>query len=71
MQMFTDIHEAGQTVVMVTHSAQAAGYASRVLFIKDGEVQNQLYAGDASREAFRRKIIAALTALTDGGNPDE
>ncbi len=71
MQMFTDIHQAGQTVVMVTHSAQAAGYASRVLFIKDGEVQNQLYAGDASREAFRRKIIAALTALTDGGNPDE
>jgi len=67
MRMFEEVHRGGQTVVMVTHSAQAASYASRVLFIKDGEVYNQLYAGETTREAFYRKIIATLTALTDGG----
>jgi len=67
MRMFEEVHRGGQTVVMVTHSAQAASYASRVLFIKDGEVYNQLYAGDTAREAFYQKIIATLTALTDGG----
>lgn len=67
MKMFEGVHNAGQTLVMVTHSAQAAGYASRVLFIKDGQVYNQLYRGDATRERFYQQIIATLTALTDGG----
>jgi len=67
MRMFEEVHESGQTLVMVTHSAQAASYASRVLFIKDGEVYNQIYMGDATRENFYQKIIATLTALTDGG----
>ena len=67
MHMFEDIHRGGQTILMVTHSAQAASYASRVLFIKDGEVYNQLYSGDAPREDFYQKIIATLTALSDGG----
>ena len=30
--------EVGRTILMVTHSAMAASYASRVLFIKDGEI---------------------------------
>ena len=67
MHMFEEVHQGGQTLVMVTHSAQAASYASRVLFIKDGEVYNQLYSGGQTREAFFQKIIATLTALTDGG----
>jgi putative ABC transport system ATP-binding protein len=71
MQMFEEVHKGGQTVVMVTHSAQAACYASRVLFIKDGEVFNQLYAGDTTRDAFRHQIIATLTALSDRGDAGE
>jgi len=67
MRMFEEVHESRQTLEMDTHSAQAASYASRVLFIKDGEVYNQIYMGDATRENFYQKIIATLTALTDGG----
>jgi putative ABC transport system ATP-binding protein len=67
MRQFEDVHQSGQTLLMVTHSAQAASYASRVLFIKDGEVFNQIYTGDASRESFYQKIIATLTLLADGG----
>lgn len=67
MRMFRGIHEAGQTLLMVTHSAQAAGYASRVLFIKDGKVFNQIYRGENPREAFYQQIIATLSALNGGG----
>ncbi len=67
MRLFSEVHRDGQTLLMVTHSAQAASYASRVIFIKDGEVLNQLYAGDSGRDAFYQKIIATLTALSDGG----
>lgn len=67
MNLFSDINEKGQTVLMVTHSAQAASYATRVLFIKDGEVFNQLYRAESTREQFYQKILKTLTVLTDGG----
>lgn len=67
MRMFSGIHQAGQTILMVTHSAQAASYASRVLFIKDGQVFNQMYRGENTRDQFYQKILATLTALQGGG----
>ncbi len=70
LHLFTGIHDAGQTILMVTHSAQAASYASRVLFIKDGVVYNQLYRAAQSRDLFYQKIIAALAALSGGEDGD-
>ena len=48
LSMFGEINDEGQTILMVTHSAQAASHASRVLFIKDGEVFHQIYKGSKS-----------------------
>jgi len=36
------VHEMGQTVVMVTHDANAAAYADRVLFLADGRVVDEM-----------------------------
>ena len=66
MHIFSGIHRSGQTILMVTHSAQAASYASRVLFIKDGVLYNQIYRGEGLRDAFYQKIIATLTVLSGG-----
>lgn len=52
---------------MVTHSAQAASHASRVLFIKDGEVFHQIYKGSKSRQEMYQIIADTLTILTTGG----
>ena len=68
--LFRRVHKAGQTIIMVTHSAQAASYASRVLFIKDGEVYNQIYRGETDREAFYQKILDTLTVITGGGEAE-
>lgn len=38
LQIFSQINQEGQTVLMVTHSTKAASHANRVLFIKDGAV---------------------------------
>jgi len=43
LRLFGEINEAGQTILMVTHSVKAASHAKRVLFIKDGEIFHQLY----------------------------
>lgn len=52
---------------MVTHSTQAASHAKRVLFIKDGEVFNQLYCGNQTKEEMFHKIVSTLTVLSNGG----
>ena len=68
MDLFAQIHESGQTLLMVTHSIRAACSASRVLFIKDGEVFHQLYRGQTTREAMFQRISDTLTMLTTGGD---
>lgn len=65
--MFAQINAEGQTILMVTHSVKAASHASRVLFIRDGEVFTQLYRGERTREAFYADIASSLTLLSVGG----
>ena len=43
----TAVTELGQTVVMVTHDAVAAGHADRVIFLADGRPAGELYAPTA------------------------
>lgn len=57
------------TILMVTHDAFAASYASRVIFIKDGKVFNELLKGDDSRKVFFDQIIDVITLL--GGDASD
>ena len=68
LRLFEQVNRAGQTILMVTHSVKAASRASRVLFIKDGEVFHQLYRGGASNEVMFQRISDTLTALATGGD---
>lgn len=67
LRMFGEINRSGQTILMVTHSVKAASHASRVLFIKDGEVFHQIYRGESSDEQLYQKISDTLTMLATGG----
>ena len=67
LDLFEEINQEGQTIVMVTHSSKAASYAKRVLFIKDGQLFNQIYRGHDNQEAMYRKIMDTLTLLQVGG----
>lgn len=67
LRLFAEINRLGQTILMVTHSVKAASHASRVLFIKDGEVFHQIYRGDSTSEQLYQKISDTLTMLTTGG----
>lgn len=51
------------TILMVTHDAFTASYASRVIFIKDGKIFNELHRGSNSRKEFFDKIIDVVTVL--------
>ncbi len=62
--VFREINRDGQTILMVTHSINAASHADRILFIKDGEVFHQLYRGNLTNEQLYVKISDTLTVLT-------
>lgn len=63
LHLFEEVNGEGQTILMVTHSIQAASHARRVLFIKDGCVFHQIYRGNQSKDAMYKMISDALTVL--------
>ena len=48
------VEEFGQTVVMVTHDPVAATYASRILFLSDGRIVDELL--DPDRESVLERM---------------
>lgn len=51
------------TILMVTHDAFTASYATRVIFIKDGKIFSELRRGEDSRKIFFDRIIDVVTLL--------
>lgn len=68
LSLLETINRQGQTIVMVTHSVQAASHAKRVLFIKDGSLFNQIYRGEQSYDEMFRMISDTLSVLQAGGS---
>jgi len=66
LRVFEKVNKMGQTVLMVTHSTDAASHANRVLFIRDGVVFHQLYRGESTNEQLYKKISDTLTMLRTG-----
>ncbi|MGE6540761.1 ABC transporter ATP-binding protein [Bacillus luti] len=54
--------EEEATMMLVTHDPIAASYCDRLIFIKDGELYNEIYCGD-NREMFYQKIMDVLALL--------
>ena len=67
LELFETINQEGQTILMVTHSVEAASHAGRVLFLRDGRVYHQLHREGESRERQYRRISEVLTRLAEGG----
>ena len=55
--------ELDTTILMVTHDAFAASYATRVIFIKDGKIFNEIKKVKNSRKEFFNNIIDVITQL--------
>ena len=66
MEIFGQLNDRGQTVIMVTHSTQAAAEAKRVLFIKDGKIFHQLYNSGFTKFEMAEKIAATMQMLQRG-----
>lgn len=68
LEIFSEINQMGQTILMVTHSVKAASNAGRILFIKDGEIFHQIYRVGCTNEQLYQKISDTLTLIATGGD---
>jgi putative ABC transport system ATP-binding protein len=48
MQVFADLHRAGQTVIMVTHEPDIATHAERTVVLRDGRIESDRRATEAA-----------------------
>ncbi|HDR7801542.1 TPA: ABC transporter ATP-binding protein [Bacillus tropicus] len=63
MEMLDTLNkEEKATMMLVTHDPYAASFCSRVIFIKDGQLYNEIYCGE-SRQTFYQKIMDVLSLL--------
>lgn len=59
--------QLGATILMVTHDAFSASYASRILFLRDGMIFTEIRKGHDNRNVFFNKILDVLTMMGGGG----
>lgn len=62
MAALKEIHEAGNTIVMVTHNPDVAQYAERVIKFVDGKIEEELTDAALKRELSREKRESAEIA---------
>ncbi|MFA6736878.1 MAG: ATP-binding cassette domain-containing protein, partial [Saccharofermentanales bacterium] len=61
--------EDGASILMVTHDANAASFCSRILFLQDGAIFNELrkMSPEEDRSSFYERILSVM-ALLGGGS---
>ena len=61
--------ERGTTILMVTHDAFTASCCQRVVFLRDGQIFQELIRGAQDRRSFFAQIIRVITQL--GGEMED
>lgn len=59
MNLLAELHREGSTIVMVTHSSYDAGFASRIINMKDGQIFNEEYASQR-KDVFAKADAGAF-----------
>ncbi len=54
LELLAGLHEQGHTIVMVTHEEEAAEYASRILRLRDGQLESDTRNGHQRRGGYKK-----------------
>lgn len=56
LNLFTKLHEKGQTILLVTHDKKAALRGNRILYIEDGRVVSELVLSEYGKDKEAREM---------------
>jgi putative ABC transport system ATP-binding protein len=59
LDLFSELYEQGQAIVMVTHNLKAAVRGNRIVYLRDGRIDGELMLGSYQKEAIneREKVL--------------
>lgn len=64
LNLLTDLNRSGQTILMVTHDIRAAIRASRILYLEDGQILDELDLGSWTAEQGKKREEQATCWLS-------
>ena len=62
MHIFEKLNKEGVTIVMVTHDPLIASYSSRLIYIKDGNIETVRERGEMDQDTYFQKIVEINSA---------
>ena len=67
MEVLSEIHQTGSTILMVTHNPELTRYASRVVFMRDGSIMSdeQSAIGELPDSIRRRSFFVRKKSMAD------
>lgn len=66
LQTFESMNNMGSTILMVTHDPVSASYCQRIVFLKDGVVEQELTRSSDDRSAFYAQIVKSSAEIEGG-----
>lgn len=66
MELFSKIHQKGQSIVLVTHDIKTALYGNRILYLSDGQIKGDMELAPYQKEQEKdreRQILAYLASM--------
>ena len=62
MRIFEELNKEGVTIVMVTHDPLIASYSSRLIYIKDGNIETVMERKEMDQDTYFQKIVEINSA---------
>ena len=62
LKLFAKLNEEGTTILMVTHDNMIASYGKKLIFIRDGELEQTIEKGDKTQREFFHDIVSITSA---------
>ena len=67
LNIFTELHKKGQSIVMVTHDLKTALRGNRVIYLKDGKIEGELRMADYGTDEIMERRAKLQAFLDDMG----
>jgi putative ABC transport system ATP-binding protein len=61
MALFDRLHQAGNTIIVVTHEADVAAFAHRTIYLRDGQIENDVQAPRVVRVVAGPPVAVPVT----------
>lgn len=68
MELLTEIHRSGNTIIFVTHNPELTRYASRVVYMKDGAIVQDEVTPYGQIAKIAKKLLTPSLVRTDEDN---